>query len=136
MQQGSDKHGAKRDDELKHEVQGELRGGRVTHAQEWREPEPSGEDQPPADRRLVGDRIPGTDAPPSPEDVARVREDLAKHLQRSAFPADREKIVAQLADYQAPDYLIQQVGELPATERYASLNALLEAMGYGVPETR
>ncbi|GAA0488490.1 hypothetical protein ABZ951_01840 [Streptomyces sp. NPDC046215] len=40
MDRGSSKHGAKRDDELKKEVQGLTRSGRPTRAQEWREAEP------------------------------------------------------------------------------------------------
>lgn len=41
MDRGSSKHGAKRDDELKKEVEGLTRSGRPTRAQEWREVETS-----------------------------------------------------------------------------------------------
>lgn len=44
MDRGSSKHGAKRDDELKKEVEGLTRSGRPTRAQEWREAEPATEE--------------------------------------------------------------------------------------------
>ncbi|GGX88638.1 hypothetical protein [Streptomyces hiroshimensis] len=39
MERGSSKHGAKRDDELKREVEDLTRSGRPTRTQEWRDAE-------------------------------------------------------------------------------------------------
>ncbi|MBP2328629.1 hypothetical protein JOF56_009014 [Kibdelosporangium banguiense] len=47
MQRESDKHGPLRDDELKHEIQGALRGNRPTRSEEWRDPEPFTDDDGP-----------------------------------------------------------------------------------------
>ncbi|MFS8103454.1 hypothetical protein LFM09_40645 [Lentzea alba] len=44
-QRGSDQHGPARDDELKREMANELRSGRPTRSQEWREPEMPGSDE-------------------------------------------------------------------------------------------
>ncbi|MDD6791309.1 MAG: hypothetical protein PUE00_04025 [Thermobifida fusca] len=51
MERGSDKHGPRLDESLKHEIEGALKSGGPTRAHEDREPEP-----------LVGDEgIPATD---------------------------------------------------------------------------
>lgn len=46
MQRGSDKHGPRQDDALQHEVEGLLRSGHGTRAEDWRNPEPSGRTSP------------------------------------------------------------------------------------------
>jgi hypothetical protein len=62
VERGSDKHSPMRDDQLKHETEGLVRAGHGTHAEEWADPEPSGEDQPDADLRsalVLSGRSPG-----------------------------------------------------------------------------
>ena len=49
MDRGSDKVSPREDEQRKHEVEGLIRSGRTTHAEEWKDPEPIGEDQPDAD---------------------------------------------------------------------------------------
>ncbi|MFC6090754.1 hypothetical protein [Saccharothrix lopnurensis] len=39
MERGSAQHGPMMDDQLKQELENELRGSRATRAQEWRDPE-------------------------------------------------------------------------------------------------
>jgi hypothetical protein len=39
MQRGSDMHGPRKDEQLKAEMQGMLKGNKPTRAEEWREPE-------------------------------------------------------------------------------------------------
>lgn len=46
MQRGSDKHSPRKDDQLKHELEGTMRGNRSSRAEEWRDPEPPAEDDP------------------------------------------------------------------------------------------
>ncbi|MCF3101995.1 hypothetical protein IPZ58_10405 [Streptomyces roseoverticillatus] len=46
MDRGSSKHGAKRDDELKKEVQELTRSGRPTRTEEWRDAEPLTPEEP------------------------------------------------------------------------------------------
>jgi len=63
MERGSDKHGPRQDDELKHELEGMLRsGGGPSHAEEWRDPEPPADDDP----VLHDPRDPASGAPPAP----------------------------------------------------------------------
>ncbi|WP_058043151.1 hypothetical protein [Streptomyces roseifaciens] len=49
MDRGSSKHGAKRDDELKKEVQELTRSGRPTRTEEWRDAEPLAPEEPGAE---------------------------------------------------------------------------------------
>jgi hypothetical protein len=44
MQRESTKHGRVADEELKHELEGTLRGNRSSRAEEWRDPEPPADD--------------------------------------------------------------------------------------------
>lgn len=46
MERGSSKHGPREDEELKHELDGTLRGNRSSRAEEWRDPEPPADDDP------------------------------------------------------------------------------------------
>jgi len=69
VERGSDKHSPLRDDQLKHETEGLVRASRTTHAEEWKDPEPSGEDQPDADRAPSGTLHGGVPAGMTEEDV-------------------------------------------------------------------
>ena len=46
MERGNTKHGPLADDDLKHDVEGGLRGTGPTHAEEWRDLEPLADDDP------------------------------------------------------------------------------------------
>lgn len=46
QQRGSDKHNPREDEELKHELEGTIRGNRPSRAEEWRDPEPPADDDP------------------------------------------------------------------------------------------
>ena len=46
MERGSDKHAPRKDEELKHELEGMLRGNRPSRVEEWRDPEPPADDDP------------------------------------------------------------------------------------------
>ncbi|MEY9214164.1 hypothetical protein NI17_021145 [Thermobifida halotolerans] len=54
-ERGSDKHGPRIDEDLKEEIDGVLKSGGPTRAEEWREPEPVVDDQgiPATDREAV-----------------------------------------------------------------------------------
>jgi hypothetical protein len=53
MQRGSDKHGARKDDALAHDVEGMIRGTGPTHAEEWKDPEPPADDDPQLNTRAA-----------------------------------------------------------------------------------
>jgi hypothetical protein len=132
--QGTNKAGFVRDDVLKKRVQGELKANRAVRTEEDLEPQPSGEDQPVAAR---GGSVPSAGAPSgmTPEDVL-VRSDLARHLERSIFPAKRSALLGALHRHQAPDALLDRVSALPGNEEYPNVQAVVRALGLGVEKHR
>ncbi|WP_189056456.1 hypothetical protein [Longimycelium tulufanense] len=60
MHRGSDKHGPRQDEQLKHDVEGLVRANRPTRAEEGRDPEPPADDEP----RFTIERTELTDEPP------------------------------------------------------------------------
>jgi hypothetical protein len=132
--QGSNKTGFVRDDELKRQMQGELKANRAVRPEEEHEPQPSGEDQP---RAEAGVSVPsvGTPTGMTPQDVM-VRSDLARHLERGVFPAKRSALLGALHRHQAPDALLARVSSLPAHEEYPNVQAVVRALGLGVERHR
>ncbi|MEC3998820.1 DUF2795 domain-containing protein [Actinacidiphila sp. DG2A-62] len=132
--QGSNKTGSVRDDELKREIQGELKAGRAVRVEEDFEPQPSGEDQPVAEFSAA---VPEGSAPPgmTPQDVA-LRSALARHLERGLFPARRSALLGALHRHQAPDDLLERVAALPDHESYENVQAVVRALGLGVEARR
>jgi hypothetical protein len=132
--QGSNKTGSVRDDELKREMHHELTGGRAVRADQEFEPQPSDADQPVGGR---GAAVPAGAAPSgmTPQDVM-VRSDLARHLERSVFPARRSALLGALHRHQAPDALLDRVSALPNHEEYPNVQAVVRALGIGVENHR
>ncbi|UGY94599.1 DUF2795 domain-containing protein [Streptomyces gobiensis] len=132
---GRDKTGPFRDDEAKRRTEGEVRANRAIRAEEEREPEPSGEDQPDVDRApgttLHGGTPPGMTA----EDV-EIRTELAQHLGRSIYPARRDTVLDTLRRNHAPDRLLDLVADLPEEQEYANVQDIVRALGLGVEDHR
>lgn len=126
MSQAGGTHGPHADDELKREVRSELRAGRATRGAEWQEPEPPGEDQPEATWALAGRPSPagGPDA-----DLLELRSDLARNLDRAAFPAGRRQLLAALAGHHAPRSLSDLVGRLPRHVTFRNVGDVARALG-------
>ncbi|MEU6851863.1 DUF2795 domain-containing protein [Actinacidiphila alni] len=132
--QGSNKTGPARDNELKKEMQGDLKANRAVRVEEQYEPQPSGEDQPLAARQPTGSPA-GAPAGMTPQDVI-VRSELARHLERSVYPADRDTLLASLRRHQAPDGLTALVSRLPAADTYPNLQGVVTALGLGAERGR
>ena len=130
MERGSDKHGFRLDDAMAAETEGLVRSGHNTHKEEWREAEPSGEDQPDVD--LVPD---GTLEGGSPDgmDAGDVegRSELAGYLGQHVYPADRAALEAKAAESNAPDRILDLISRLPADRRYANVSEVWVALGGG-----
>ena len=143
MTQEGGLHGPRKDDALKRETRGEIQANRATRIEEWREPEPPGEDQPdatwaptdPADRIGSGSSQPGGAEPALDPRAIELRSDLARYLDRTAFPADREQLIATLAGHHAPGALLDVAATLPAGTTFARFADVLRALGLP-PETR
>jgi Protein of unknown function (DUF2795) len=129
-EQTGGQYGPREDDELKREVRGEIQANRATRAEEWLEPEPPGEDEPEATWALAGH--PGATPPGEDWDVIELRSDLARHLDRTSFPATTEHLVESLEEHQAEQRLLDLVASLPARARFGNLGDVLHALGIPV----
>ena len=125
-------HGPREDDALKREVRSELQAHRATRAEEWLEPQPPGEDEPEATWAPEG--RPGGTPPGESWETIELRSDLARHLDRTAFPATRERLLEVLASHQAEQRLLDLVSPLREGATYASLAELLPALGLPIEE--
>jgi hypothetical protein len=131
-EQVSGTHGPREDDALKREVRSELQANRATRAEEWLEPEPPGEDEPEATWALEG--RPGGTPPGEDWETIELRSDLARHLDRTAFPASRAHLLETLAAHQAEQRLLDLVSSLPESATFASLGELLRALGLPIEQ--
>jgi hypothetical protein len=125
----STKHSARLDDELQHEVEGMVRSGRSTHAQEWADPEPTAEGEPDIDSSpgstLVGGTPVGMDA-----DAVVARAELARWLDRADFPSTGPALVEAARDHRAPDAVVAELERLPDGETYERIGDVVRALGY------
>jgi hypothetical protein len=135
MEQGANKHGPLVDDEMKAETSGMVSAGRSTRAEEWRDQEPSGEDQPEVDRAPDATMVGGTPDGMTAEDV-QWRSELAGYLDRSVFPADRSRLVEDAEANNAPDAVVAELRRLPDGRDFANLNEVWTALGGGSEEHR
>ncbi|MEU0337268.1 DUF2795 domain-containing protein [Streptomyces sp. NPDC006193] len=121
MQRGSDRLSVHRDDEMKNELKGLLRSGHPTRVDEWHDPEPAADDDPEVWSGPVGGLG-------SPAAVERIRLELARHLNRHAFPAKPGEVARALRRSNAPGGLVDAVAGLPRENRYANVQRLAEAL--------
>ena len=127
--QRSTKHSPRLDDELQHEVEGMIRSGRSTHAQEWNDPEPVAEGDPDVDvspgDTLVGGTPVGMDA-----DAVVARAELARWLDRADYPSTGSGLVEAARDHRAPDAVVAELAKLPDGETYERIGDVVRALGY------
>jgi hypothetical protein len=135
VERGSDKHSPWRDDELKHETEGLTRANHGTHAEEWKDPEPSGEDQPDSDLAPDGTLHGGTPAGMTADDVEG-RAEIASYLGKDAYPMVREQIINLAMDRQAPDRVVDLVRRLPSGREFHNVNEVWAAVGGHVESER
>ena len=131
----SDKHGALKDDYLKHETQGLERSGRSTHVQEWADPEPSGEDQPMASLDPHSAVMGAVPAGMTPREVEE-RSLMARYLGKSVYPASRTELLDKLREENAPSRFIDRVSQLPEDAQFENMQAIATALGMHVETER
>jgi hypothetical protein len=127
-EQISGTHGPAEDDAIKRQDRSELRA----YAGEWPGPESPDDDGLNATWAETG-RFAGT---PGGEDreAIELRSDLARHLDRTSFPATQAHLLETLTARQAEQRLLDLVSSLPAGARFASLGELIRAMGLPIEE--
>lgn len=135
MDRGSDKVSPRRDDELKHQTEGLVRSGHSTHAEEWKDPEPAGEDQPDADLAPDGTLHGGTPAGMTAEDVDG-RAEIASYVGKDAYPMVRAQIIDLVMDRHAPDRVVDLVKRLPSDREFHNINEVWTAVGGSVESER
>jgi len=135
MDRGSDKVNPRLDEELKHETEGLVRSGHSTHAEEWKDPEPPGEDQPDADRAPDRTLLGGTPEGMEPDDVEG-RSELASYLGKDCYPMVRAQVLDLVIDRHAPDRVIDLVRNLPSDREFTNVNDIWTALGGGVETPR
>jgi Protein of unknown function (DUF2795) len=127
LERGSDKHSPRVDEELDHETQSLQQGAPVeSRVEEHREQEGPGEDQPTPDARLTGGRA---TAASLDLDDAETRADIARFLTPSTFPADRDALLADAQDNQAPAEVLDRLQALPAGRAYENVQDVWAALG-------
>ncbi|MCA1824224.1 MAG: DUF2795 domain-containing protein [Mycobacteriales bacterium] len=131
----SSQHGPALDDAMKRETESVVRGGRDSHVEEWREAEPSGEDEPTVAPVLAGGLEPGTPDGMTRADV-EVRAELAKHLRPSAFPANRQMLVQTATEESAPAPVLELLRQLPDGREFVNVQDVWSAIGGGTEEHR
>lgn len=121
MQRGSDKVPPRIDEELDQATSSLQRGSPVSsRAEDFREQEGAGEDEPETDARLnVG--------------AAEARADLARHLQPTAFPADRSRLLDSAREGHAPESMLEVLEGLPEGREYSTVQEVWEALGLPEP---
>ena len=127
MERGNTKHGLVQDEEMAHETKRMVRGGvpKPAHAEEWRDTEPFDDALPPVRR---ADGLSGMEF--------ELRSELARLMTRAWFPADRDALLARLADRDAAEDVTGLVTQLSAGQRFDSAHDVLVALGLNSPETR
>ena len=128
-EQFSATHGPAEDEAIKRQERAELQA----HGEEWPEPESDAEEAADATWASPG-RFAGTPGF-ADWDAIELRSDLARHLDRTAFPATREQLLEILSGHGADDRLLDLVSSLPGRARFASLAELIRALGLPL-ETR
>jgi hypothetical protein len=122
-QRDSTKHSPRLDDELKKEV-GSLTHGAPAESrkEEWREQEGAGDDEREPSARTAGPDSLGPD-----NETARA--ELSRHLRLSAFPGDREALLAEAKENDAPEPVLAALRQLPEGQEFATVYDVWEALG-------
>jgi hypothetical protein len=129
MADNSAKHGARLDDQLRHETEGLVRGNGPTHAEQGNDPEPVETDAGRDPTAAGTARRAGTPPGMSTTDVEN-RSAFAKILAGLRYPATPERLSAHVADEGAPEVAIRALADLPERE-YTGLPEVMDALGYG-----
>jgi Protein of unknown function (DUF2795) len=115
---GSDKHGTRIDEEMKHETRGLEQGAPVEpRAEESRQQEAAAEGQPAPDTR------------PQIETLGEARGELARHVEPSVFPTDKDGLLASASRQSAPQDVMATLARLPDGKTFQTFEEVWETLG-------
>jgi hypothetical protein len=135
MERGSSKHGPRVDEEMSREVSGTVHGTAGSRVEEWRQPEPPGEDQPEPTTAPVGETRGGTPQGMTPDDVEQ-RSRLARFIGLSALPGDRAALRRSAEDNEAPGDVLAELDRLPADSEFQNVAEVWAALGHSNEKQR
>lgn len=134
MERGS-KHSPLRDEALQSEVEGMIRSGRSTHAEDFKDSEPPADDEPAVDRSPDDSMLGGTPEGMTGAEVTQ-RSELAETLRRTAFPNDRDGLLSAARAANAPDRVLADIERLSAGRDFASVGEVWRALGHPAEDHR
>ena len=132
MERGSSKHGPRVDEELEREVSGTVQGTAGSRIEEWRQPEPAGEDQresTTAPTGEPGDYRVGTPKGMTPGEVEQ-RSRLGRYINLTALPGDRETLRRNARENDAPGDVLAQLDQLPDGTEFQTVSEVWAALGH------
>lgn len=131
-EQASGTHGPARDEAIKRQDEAEA----AEYAGQWPDPDEEPDDE--TEREAIWAPAARLAESPVPEDweAVELRSDLARHLDRTAWPLTRRRLVEILTERNAGDRLVELAASLPAGHRYRSLAELARALDLEPEERR
>ncbi|WP_203999872.1 DUF2795 domain-containing protein [Micromonospora lutea] len=137
MDRGSSKHSPRVDEQMSQEVSGLVQGPGTggSRVDEFRVPEPAGEDQPEPTTAPAGDLRSGSPQGMTSEDV-EARSRLGRFITMSALPGDRAALLANARENEAPDDIVAALQRLPEDTRYQTVSEVWAALGHTNETTR
>ena len=128
MERESTTHSPRIDEQLDHDTASLTSGAPVeSRVEEFREQEAGADDEPTPDALLRGGRDPEAN-PGLDHDEAERRSELARFLEPSAFPGDRDALRAAAEEQQAPPWVLGLLGRLPG-DTFENVQRVWEAAG-------
>ncbi|MEG3633739.1 DUF2795 domain-containing protein [Micromonospora palythoicola] len=137
MDRGSSKHSPRVDEQMSQEISGLVQGPGTggSRVDEFRVPEPAGEDQPEPTTAPAGDLRSGAPQGMTSEDV-EARSRLGRFITMNALPGDRAALLANARENEAPDDVLAALERLPESTRYQTVSEVWAALGHTNETTR
>jgi hypothetical protein len=124
MEQSRNKHGPVADEAMAKEVRSTVEANRFSRAEDWREAESAAEDEPPITRQVRTHNAAGRD-----DSSLDRRSDLAASLPRTAFPADKARLLEHADSAHATDEVRQALESLPDGVQFGNIEQVWEQIG-------
>ncbi len=130
MERGNSKHSPRVDDNMAQDVDGLVQGPGAggSRVEESRQPEPAGEDQPEPKTMTAGASRGGNPQGMSMDEV-EARSRLGRFITMSALPGDRDALLANARENQAPADIVAALETLPEGTRYETVSEVWAALG-------
>ena len=129
MERGNSKHGPRLDDEMSREVGSTVGNSAGSRAEEWRQAEPAGEDQPEPTAVPAGDNRSGTPQGMTSTEVEQ-RSRLGRFISLSALPGDRTTLRSNAEENDAPDDILAALDRLPPDTEFETVSQVWAALGH------